>query len=737
VKKKKQTLISLFFFGVAALHLTPLLFSAHFYNSFGGVKMFVFILFVELLFPLYLYLQLSYPELRPNWKNPVLLVAALLIFLLSLSTLFGEDLTQSLFGSLMRSSSLYLLLHFFLYFLYLQLIFSEGKNYLFTLFYLLIFSGTLSTTIGLLEHTGIITTFYQDTERASGLIGNPIHFAAFLIIPLFLSLFIAQKQKNKWRQVVLYANALFLFIGIWISDGSGALLGVFCGVVLTGFLIFLVGATKKRIIATLGILLLLIVGSSIYGVSLLKLSEHESTHDALYEISYSAANRYDQWIVALRGFPERPWIGTGPENYYIVAQKYFIPEQYETSFAWPDKPHNYPIELLVTTGLLGCLAYLSLIIFIFVAFWRSYKNKKLSKTEASLLSGGLGAYFIQNLFLFETFSASMTFWLLVSFAAFLITTKSSSSINRKISKFNITLFTLAAILTSFFLLIKITVPIYHIQTQTELATTAIHQGNTENAIELVSALDNITPILDHRSTLIAHYDLTIRALTDERFVEEEIIEELFQRSFASTKTYLDNHPKHVHGYLLYSQIQAAYSDWKQEPVPQEAYEHIEDALDLSPQRTEILAAKAQLHLADDDIELALKTINEAYEISKNRQPGVLWVYALLNYSETDDAATYAPLAYQAIEFDISINDPNNIIWIIQYYLSINDLATILDILERITKMYPNSSQFLPNLAATYAELEMYDSARNTLEQMRMLSPEESEKIDSFLATLPE
>jgi O-antigen ligase len=737
MKSKKNTLLNIFFVGMVLTFLIPLVYNNSIYSVFEGPKLLLFYLLIQSLFPLYIFLILKFPELRPGWKNTVFISGLVFVVLASVSSIFGEDLLFSLFGRLERSSSLFLLLHLFVYSMYLITLFSAKQKFL--LYSLIVFClvAALATLIGAMEAFHLIEPIYTDQGRASSLFGNPLFFAAYLITPLFLSLFLAQQYKKKtWLRFAFSLNSIFIFYGIWLAKGTGPLLGVCCGLLLAGLLFFLVGATKKRLLATLGILLLLVVSSGIYGISILKLNEHESLHDALYDISYSATTRYDQWVVAVKGFPEFALLGTGLENYYVVSQKYFDTRQYETTFSYADKPHNYPLELFVTTGTLGGLSYLLLIAFVFAALWQAYKKEVLDKTEASLLSGGIAAYFIQNLFLFDTIAAAITFWFFVGFAGFL----KKASLDQKKTKVFSDKTTIASTgiagVISILLLLFIVFPLHNHYKWMQKTTNAIKHSDHEAALVYLEKIQVANKPFDQTNAVDAYSNLVKRISGDPEFSQEQK-EQAYQQAISMADIFVAQRPDYVYPYLQNISILNTYAKWKNEPVDSKAYDYANTVFALSPLRSEGYLMLTYLYITDGEKEKALEAITQGYEISGERQPNVLWMYALAGYSNTEDATIYAPLGYHALQYGITINEPSATLWIVDYYIGLEDLETALDIYERITKMYPSSPDFLPNLASTYAVLGRYDEARATAEKLRILDPSQSDAIDLFLTTLSE
>lgn len=125
----------------------------------------------------------------------------------------------------------------------------------------------------------------------------------------------------------------------------------------------------------------------------------------------SVVSRWHTWRAGLRAALDKPIFGWGPENFLIAWGRYFDePDEIQERF---DQAHNKIIEELTTKGITGLLSYLS--IWTLTAF---YLVKVLKKGIATgfivAISSALFAYFIQNLFLFDTLTTYSQFIILIS-----------------------------------------------------------------------------------------------------------------------------------------------------------------------------------------------------------------------------------------------------------------------------------------------------------------------------------
>jgi O-antigen ligase len=373
---------------------------------FGATKTVVFYTLIEVTFPFFLYLFLSRIDWRSWFRQPVVLMLGLFLFVMLVSALLGDDVWNSLFGNSQRLTGFWFSLHLVLYGAYLVLFFALYPQWKIRFLQGVIIVATISAFYGILEGWGWLPSATQNA-RATSLFGNPIYFASYLVIPLFLSL---------WQFVVCIGHNRYLFLtssivmfGAIIATGTrGVLVGVISGFLLYALFQFIDRPNQRKQIVS-------IVGGALVAVMLLFMAvsftaESNSVGERLTRIvDKNVMDRLTYWEIGLRGWVDRPLLGTGPENYYVVSDPVFLPIHYHTSRGlWPDKPHNYFVELLVTTGLIGFGVFVALMVVVAKAMWKHEDNM-----FSRFVLAGLGAYLVQSFFIFETISASLMFMFLL------------------------------------------------------------------------------------------------------------------------------------------------------------------------------------------------------------------------------------------------------------------------------------------------------------------------------------
>ena len=115
----------------------------------------------------------------------------------------------------------------------------------------------------------------------------------------------------------------------------------------------------------------------------------------------------------LRAFLDRPVFGWGPENFLVVWGHYGGGD-----FSFSDRAHSQPIEELTTKGAVGLLAYLTLWAVMASVLIRAVRRQSgRDRRFLCVIGAALAAYFVQNLFLFDTPATLMLFSLFAAFTS--------------------------------------------------------------------------------------------------------------------------------------------------------------------------------------------------------------------------------------------------------------------------------------------------------------------------------
>lgn len=234
-----------------------------------------------------------------------------------------------------------------------------------------------------------------------------------------------------WRAFWTAAIALQLVI-IYISATRGPMIALAVGVLMCGIAFAAWGRTPRlrmvMRIATavfavlISVLLGLVVTVSFGGGEVVEgfgTMIERWTGAGVQDLS--VLGRTSSARIGLEAALNRPVLGWGPENYTIAYDRYAGPDVFSqeviTSF---DQAHNKPVEEISTKGVLGGAAYMAVWVLMLVVFIRKTRFLETgNQAFAVLLGGALVAYFVQNIFLFDTPGTAHQFFALVGFAVFL------------------------------------------------------------------------------------------------------------------------------------------------------------------------------------------------------------------------------------------------------------------------------------------------------------------------------
>ena len=256
--------------------------------------------------------------------------------------------------------------------------------------FVVVLSGLAAALYAAVQHLGRDPILWADRhDRVGSTLGNPIFFGAFLLMTLFVATAVLAGRSSAAEHrrdapfgarlpamlgagVLLYAVLLEL-VTLAISQSRGPVLGL-----LAGSIVFALGALARRrrplrrrttAAAAVALAALAWVASETpfagrlaaltdptTGTSRVRLAIWRGTSQLL------SSNRP---LTPPGGEPDRlaalrPWIGHGPETFMLAFPRYHPPEltRLEKPGSAPDRAHNAVLDLLVTLGAAGLLAWL-------------------------------------------------------------------------------------------------------------------------------------------------------------------------------------------------------------------------------------------------------------------------------------------------------------------------------------------------------------------------------------------
>ena len=374
-------------------------------------KQLPFNILMEILAVFWLVFIWRYPSFRPRLN---LMVYGLLAYLAAilLSCFTGVDFNLSFWGDVERMLGFFHVFHFLILFFILITVFRTWKEWR------VLFITSISVA-------SLVSLFGIFGENPYSTIGNTAYVSGYLIFNLFFAAILFLRTRSNWRFAYLLPIFLMLF-QFKNMHTSGAIIGLAFSLLLIMVLVGILATNKKVKYSLLGI----VAVSIIVVAGLFSQHKQEWFQDSfLRNLTAQKATfqtRLLSWQGAARDFKAHPLLGTGYGNYAIIFDRQFNPKffNYDRVETYFDRAHNNLIDITSTTGIIGLVTYLSILIFALRYLYLGLKKNEFKinsslagrrNLEIIVVFGLLVAYFIQNLAVFDSFVTYLGLMILLGF----------------------------------------------------------------------------------------------------------------------------------------------------------------------------------------------------------------------------------------------------------------------------------------------------------------------------------
>jgi len=678
-------------------------------------KNFAFRILVEIAFTSWVLLALYDQAWRPRLSYILYSVLGLLGVML-VANLLGEYSPKSFWSNYERMEGWVTLLHFSAYFVVLSSIMQTEKlwNYFFNT---ALVAAVIMSLYALAQTAGVYEISQGNNWRVDGRLGNSSYLGVYMLFHIFIAawLFIRAKAMSmKW----VYGGLVLLFVFILTQTGTrGAVYGLIGGIILS-FLYLTLMAPKGAPIKKWVLIGLLTVVLSTAGVWFLRDTEFVKNSPALSRFAGTTLAegniRFTVWEMALNGVKERPILGWGQENFSYVFNKYYDPALYGAE-PWYDRTHNIFLDWLITGGILGLLAYLSVLL---CALWYTvlkplyirfkdvqYEYKPFTVYEQALILGLLSAYMFHNLFVFDNLAS----WIFYAVVLALIHSRISWVWN-KVSSIAID----REIWTKFLVpsgVVVLFIGIYFVNVPSMLAAQDIIDGyratTVESRLEAFERAVNRGGFADQEifeQSVQVMSQLYISPAANESHKEK--IMTYFEEARSNI---FDKKPNDARLYVISGNFYRAAGDLNK------AMEAFNSAEKLSPNKQAIKEEQAILYMMAEKYDDAIDKLKSSYELDQRNERGKVRLAASYLYADRRNE-------FESIINDNSLKEEPGLLSAV-----VNEpmLATVAyqkkdyPLLEFISTQKilftPQDPSLRVNLAALYLEQGDVDSARAVIE----------------------
>lgn len=735
--------------GIFISLFVPLIIFSQYLSPFHFGKMIVFRILIEIMVVLYIPLMIADKRYRPK-RNIVFISFSIFAGLYLLTGLTGVNFYNSFWGSLERMGGIFSFLHLWVYFLIFTSVIkteldwnkvfkvSTGVGFLSILF---AYGQMLVEKSAALEKSGLSKFFvgWQHGERVIGTIGNPALFAGYLLFVLYLAIFLLLKNKLPAWQKWFFGAVIALGTPIlMVTAVRGAIIAFWGSLFLLGlFLLFKSQNSKIKKYLSVGIVVFVLLVVIMFIGKGQGWFKNNSWLGRVTDISTKTdtiQTRLWAWSSAIKGWEERPILGWGPENFMFLHMKYFNSKHFTglgSETIW-DRAHNMVLESLSTMGILGLISYLSIFFLIFYVLIKKFKEGKISKNIFGVLCAMIIAYFVQDLFIFDTTANYLMFLMVLGYVNFL----NSREEDTDSSPAKDPSLVLTVILLIFSLILIFSVNIKSARANFT-STRAIIATNTniQKAFNYYQQAMNINAPQGKYEIINKFAIFAMQVVDIEHQKNQDIDVNLLHYAIQQLQLNVAKYPMDTAPYLYIGRLYTLLTE-KEAGAGKLAEENIQKAISINNKNPRIWYELGQAQLSQKKYQESLDSFKQAM----NLNPDVAlssWFVSIGYYYVKDyqNALYYLNQALDKGYTDYQ-NNVNDMLRIVAIYEKVGNYQKVVEFYKLAVGEKPNVAQFHASLATAYAMTGDYNNARIEALKAAELDPQFKAEADKFINSLP-
>lgn len=754
--------------GLWLIPFLPLYISSSMLFPFITGKNFVFRIIVEIIFALWVGLAVARPEFRPK-LTPLFKAATLFIIFVFLADLFGPNPYRSFFSNYERMEGFMMLGHLYLYFVVLSSVFKTRTDWL-VFFHSTLVASLVVSSIGLMQRLGYRVSL-QGGFRVDSTIGNPTYLAAYLLFHIWMLVILLKEFWKKWWLLAMYSAALFFeLLILYFTATRGAVLALllvtalfwvisvifwnklfYPGVISSpdalspapSLSVFKGGVngvrpwSKGRKFAT-GLLILMLV-TPIFFWQIRHTEFVQNTNVLKRLVNYSLdektiQSRFKIWGMSAKGFLDRPVLGWGQENYYLVFQKYFHPGLFAQE-PWFDRSHNLFFDWLIHAGVLGLASFLSVIGIAFYYIFKAAWSIRFPRFNGMVLAAVFLSYLLQNVFVFDNLNTYILFFAFLAYTEWLayphISGETSPSYERREfipalqnKGFAIALILLLAVFSSGYYL--------HLKPMKEskalIQTLQLAQTRGISMERIINAFKGTLSYRSFGDTEVREQMANFaRSVPGNSSYSPEDQKKFVQFTVEEFRKETTNPAKDIKHMLFLASILSRAQQFDPQYGP-EAERLLLDAIKLSPTKQIIQLELAQLYLSQGKTDATLDILKRVVELEPN------YMQAKVNLLLVATLAKRNDIAKEVIDSGINITvldeDALKRLGGIYVGYQLHDRAKPVYIY--LTGMAPGKAEYRAALAAILGELGEYDAAIEEAKKAAELDNSFAAEAEAFI-----
>lgn len=566
-------------------------------------------------------------------------------------------------------------------------------------------------------------------------------FLPYLVFQIWV--FASWAMRDKKYVVTSLLAVTFLFQGflLYHTQTRGALLGFAAGLGLIAVASLFSGMDKKIKMASAGFLVLLVLSPfMLIGAKDTSFVQNNGTLRRLATISLTdltTESRLLTWEASWKGWSETPknfLIGVGPEHYYYAFNKYFPVEIYKDagSRVWFDRAHNIIFDTGVTTGIVGLAAYLAILGF---AAWYLYQvfRKQRGASGSMIMLGLLAAYFIQNIFVFDTMSSEIMLYLTLGFIAFLYLHNNSTEEESEPQPMTPT----ARYIYLGGLVAVLAIGVFVINVQTLKANSYVfsaavnYPGNNYNAERFdfykKSIEESNVGRFEARQQLANHVSAFARSTDSLTPAQREMVD----YAIAELEKSVAEEPQNIRHVLWLSSLYNSVARFIPE-APQKGLKLVEDSIPLSPTRPQVYFELGQAYAFSGDNDEAIAQFEKAVALKPDVVDSHVNLLTMLIVTENLERANdQLQMMIDELNWKPRLEDYDRIV---DAYARVSNFRDAAQIQEMAVIDYPSAAEYA-QLAAIYATFGENEKAIEATQRAIELNPGFASEAEIFIREL--
>lgn len=709
--------------GIFILPISFLIVSSLFFFPFITGKNFFFRIVVEILFLLWVVLTVFDSDYRPK-KSPVIFALVATLFVLFLATIFGENPYRSFWSNFERMEGFIGHIHLFLYFLIATCVLRTKNDWLW-LFRSAIGFGTIVVLYAYSQLFGFFK-IHQGAERLDATLGNATYLAIFVIFQIFI-LGVLFVRSSNFRTKIIYATLCAINLPIlYYTATRGAILGFILGIVAFGVIFGLLSKNKKIRLSIFGAICAVIAISAIF--LLFRNSDFVSKSPVLNRFSSisfkekTVESRFLIWRMSIEGFKEHPVLGWGPENYNLLFNKYYNPKLWGQE-QWFDRAHNVFFDWLISAGILGLLAYLSVFASVLYAIFSLYRKEKINSFEFALFVYAFIAYGFHNLFVFDNLTSYFLFFIVLGYIHYKYTEDGPIKNEKENKKYKEAGIFQYSIISLVFIITLAS--LYFVNLKPMLAAKALlgalRSAGTEQSVDVVLRNFNTVISLNTFGSTEAVdqlSDYANKVNSSDSFSQEDKIKVL-NAATSELERQINRSPKDLRYYLFAGALYGKLGKIE------ESIEKLDKAKEVAPSKQAVYFALADTYVKASRFEEAFYTAEIAYNLDRD------YGEAVKNFAIMAVVAKKQEYANNLIEKYYYGNDIPSVDVATAYFM-VGNLEKVKDTWIALVNSNPTNAQYHLSLAASYMELNMKKEAIAEIEKTIELKPEFKQQGEYYI-----